>query len=318
VRRKGQLSFPFAHATLVGVSLSLLLITTGLGSFIFQKEEPISSDLSPSILEDKSEFVTEESILLSTKAKVHEVRENETIHAIAEQYWTTVDTLAAANNLRDTKGNYVIQPGDKLNIPPIKGETYTVRPGDTVKSVALMYSANAQSIVEFNYLFSPYTLAVGSELIIPVYYTGSQLVSAETPTGTCGELSLAYPTKGYNNLGGFTYSHRAIDFAANLGEALFAGADGEVVAAGDGFGPCFSYGEKCNHGYGGYVFINIGGGYQIRYGHISKASVGVSEKISKGEEVAKAGQSGVAYSPHLHFELLCNGQKINPYPYFPK
>jgi len=187
-----------------------------------------------------------------------------------------------------------------------------------VESLARRYSADPQSVIELNYLFGSYkaALPVGKQLFIPTP-TGAQLTasSLETALGSCGPLDLGWPTKSKLKIGDFTFSHRAIDFAANF-EDLYAPADGTVVAAGGNPAPCFSFGPSCNYGYGAYVFIDLVGdgydGYQVRYAHISKWLVGVGQKVSKGDIVAVSGESGVAYGPHLHFELLCNGQKINP------
>lgn len=311
VRRKGHLSFPLTHIVLVGVTLGLVIATAVFGEFIFQKSSPVFSGLGPSILESIPEFITEESKLLSTKAESYTVQKGDTIYDIAQRFKMTVDTLVSANYLLYP---YILHAGDKLTIPPIEGVLYKIRAGDTVQSVARKYSANAQSIIEFNYLFAPYKLVPGSELIVPVYTGKPRLMGGLSPSGTCGSLTLGWPTKDHAIIGSFTYSHRALDFPANYGP-LYAAADGTVVAVGHLYGPCFSFSASCNHGYGGYVFINIGGGYQIRYGHISKALVGVGQKVSKGEAVAISGESGVAFGPHFHFELLCNGTKISPLPY---
>jgi len=315
IRRKGQLAFPFAHATLVGVSLTLLLVTAGLGGIIFKKPKTFSS-INPFILENKTELNTEESQLTRVESFQYTVGEGEDLYEIAANFTRTPDDIASANNLKtDKDGSYHISPGQVLMIPPLEGFSYTVKSGDTVENLSRHYSADPQSVIELNYLFGSYKadLPVGKQLFIPTP-TGVQLTasSLETALGSCGPLEdFGWPTKSKSKIGDYTYSHRGIDFAADF-ENLYASADGKVVAAGGNSAPCFSFGPGCNYGYGGYVFIDLGDGYQVRYGHLSQWSVGVGQKVSKGDVVAISGESGVAYGPHLHFELLCNGQKINP------
>ena len=320
VRRKGQLSFPFAHVTLIGVSLSLLVVTASLGDFIFEDSNVDETQSNPFILESTPELITEESKLLSTKATTYEVQKGDTIYSIAQEFRITVDVISLANNLpsyyEDGELKYKLKVGQKITIPAIEGVKYVVRSGDTVESVAKKFGSNPQSIVEFNYLFSPYKLAVGGEIIVPVSTGKAQLAGGLTsPTGTCGAKDLYWPTEGQGLIGYYSGGHRAVDLAADY-ETLFAAADGEVVAVGSNPATCLSYGKECNYGYGGFVFINIGGGYQVRYGHISRALVSVGSTVKRGDRVAISGESGVAFGPHLHFELLCNGNKINPLPYF--
>lgn len=319
VRRKGQLSFPFAHVTLIGVSLSLLVVTASLGDVIFESSDVSDSQANPFILESGTELVTEESKLTQTKVFTYTVEEGDDLYEIAKRFIRTPDDIASANNLKTGKdGSYRVSPGRVLTIPPLEGLTYEVRPGDTVEKIAKRYSADPQSVIELNYLFGSYTTVLkdGLKLFIPTP-TGAQLTasSLDTALGSCGQLKdFGWPTKSHTIIGSYTFSHRAIDLPADF-EELYAPADGTVVAAGGSPAPCFSFGPGCNYGYGGYVFIDIGDGYQVRYGHIREPKVGRGQKVKKGAVVAISGESGVAYGPHLHFELLCNGQKISPLPF---
>lgn len=332
-RKKGQLAFPLAHASLLTISFSLLIFTSGLGERLkYQQTSGLTLEEGAAIVADQPSVATEESKLLQTEVQTYIVQEGDTLYSIAEQFLgMTPDALAYANNINNPF--QALRPGEELIIPPIEGLVYKVRVGDTIELIAKRYQTEPMDIVEFNYLFPPYKLAAGQELVIPyAQVPGSQtpggfLTSIPSSTGACGPLTLSWPTARqdvlgghgcyYNELYGDYICHLAIDLRAR-DEVLYAVQEGTVVAAGRFPGQCFSFSRECNYGYGGYVFIDIGNGYQVRYGHISKPLVGVGEKVFRGDPVAVSGDTGYSLGPHLHFELLCNGKKINPLPYLSK
>ncbi len=327
-RRKGQLAFPLAHASLLGVSFSLLFFASGFGELLYQRAGMLDLSKGAAIVIDRMPVATEESELLRTEVQIYTVQSGDTLYDIAERFRVSVDALAYANDISNLED--ILRIGTELTVPPVEGLIYTVRKGDTVEKIADKYKASAQSIVEFNYLFPPYELAVGTELIVPnaqipkttpepVYVAAGGYSSGgflSTASGACGPLSLrslSWPTSTRNITQYFWWGHRAIDIGVNY-QPLYAVADGVVTGVGY-HGVCRSFSRYCNYGYGGYIFIDIGGGYQVRYGHISEARVGVGEKVSRGQVIGISGESGMAFGPHLHFELWCGGTKINPLPY---
>ncbi len=97
--------------------------------------------------------------------------------------------------------------------------------------------------------------------------------------------------------------HTGVDLATATGSRVLAAADGEVIFAG-------SYG-----GYGNAVIIDHGSGLSTLYGHNSKLLVKVGDKVTKGEQIAKAGSTGLATGSHVHFEVRKNGTPVDPMPY---
>jgi len=97
--------------------------------------------------------------------------------------------------------------------------------------------------------------------------------------------------------------HNGIDFSSHEGTGIKAAADGVVIWAGK------------NGGYGNLVEIDHGNGYVTRYAHNSKILVKVGDKVKAGQPISKMGKTGRATAPHLHFEVLKNGRKINPWPF---
>ncbi len=97
--------------------------------------------------------------------------------------------------------------------------------------------------------------------------------------------------------------HKAIDFAGDTGSPIFAAKAGKVTFSGwDG-----------NYGYA--VVIDHGNGYQTRYAHASALCVKKGQTVSQGQQVARLGNTGRSTGPHLHFEILKNGNQVNPAPY---
>lgn len=99
----------------------------------------------------------------------------------------------------------------------------------------------------------------------------------------------------------FTPSHMAIDYAAALGTPIRAVGDGVVTSAGWN-----------SHGYGNFLKIRHNSTYSTHYAHCSKFAVRVGERVKQGQVVAYVGTTGFSTGPHLHFEMVKNGVKINP------
>jgi murein DD-endopeptidase MepM/ murein hydrolase activator NlpD len=97
--------------------------------------------------------------------------------------------------------------------------------------------------------------------------------------------------------------HPGVDLSARIGTPIKATGDGRVVAAGP------------FHGYGIHVEIDHGFGYRTIYAHLSKTKVRVGEKVKRGTVVGLSGNTGYSTGPHLHYEVIKNGQKSNPLDY---
>ncbi len=100
--------------------------------------------------------------------------------------------------------------------------------------------------------------------------------------------------------------HTGVDFAGATGTRIWA-ADGGVVT--------FA-GWKGN--YGRCVIINHQNGYTTYYAHCSKLLVKVGDKVAKGDDIAKVGNTGRSYGSHVHFEIRKNGKTQNPLNYIRK
>ena len=98
--------------------------------------------------------------------------------------------------------------------------------------------------------------------------------------------------------------HTGIDIIGQRGTPIYATADGTVVDHGSG------------SGYGIMVAINHGRGYKTIYAHLSKKVVKAGQKVKRGDLIGYMGTTGLSVGTHLHYEVLKNGEHVNPVHYF--
>jgi murein DD-endopeptidase MepM/ murein hydrolase activator NlpD len=103
--------------------------------------------------------------------------------------------------------------------------------------------------------------------------------------------------------------HTGMDFSATIGTPIYATGDGVVHNEKGG-------NKVGGRGYGKYVVIDHGYGYQTLYAHMSKKNVVPGQRVKRGDVIGFVGNSGTSTSPHLHYEVIKNGQKINPINFF--
>lgn len=120
-----------------------------------------------------------------------------------------------------------------------------------------------------------------------------------------GTGALDWPVYGpitsyYGSRGG---SHTGLDIGASTGTAIKAADSGTVTGA-------------CYQGSYGYIItLNHGNGIVTRYAHCSAINVSVGQSVAKGEVIGKVGSTGKSTGPHLHLEVLINGNFNNPLNY---
>src|SRR5688572_20978239 len=104
----------------------------------------------------------------------------------------------------------------------------------------------------------------------------------------------------HDPLDGALRLHKGTDLAMPIGQEVPAARAGRISFAGE------------MSGYGLTVLIDHGGGRATRYAHLSELSVKPGEVVVDGQVIARSGASGRATGPHLHFELLQDGQPVDP------
>lgn len=241
------------------------------------------------------------------------VQVGDSINSVASKFKISVDTIYVENKLTSRS---TIRPGDVLTILPVSGVSHKVKKGDTWAKIAATYKVEAQKIIDFNAL-SEKELPVGETIVIP---------DGKAPTATTVKPAIIKPAQtttatrpvSASNVGSgmfwpancrrisqyFGWRHTGIDIACPLGTAIYAFDDGVVEASGWNSG-----------GYGYQIVINHGNGIKTRYAHNSKLFVKVGELVSKGDNISLMGSTGRSTGSHLHFEVIVNGVRVNPFLY---
>ncbi len=99
--------------------------------------------------------------------------------------------------------------------------------------------------------------------------------------------------------------HAGLDFTAPTGTPIYATADGVVKEANFNSG-----------GYGNHVVVNHGFGYETLYGHMVRIKARRGQRVKRGEIIGWVGNTGKSTGPHLHYEVIKNGIKVDPIYFF--
>lgn len=96
-----------------------------------------------------------------------------------------------------------------------------------------------------------------------------------------------------------------MDFSAERGTEIYATGAGKVIHA-----------EISRRGYGNHIIIDHGYGYQTLYAHMSGFTVKEGQTITRGQTIGYVGNTGTSVAPHLHYEVIKSGNKVNPVNYY--
>lgn len=123
------------------------------------------------------------------------------------------------------------------------------------------------------------------------------------PTPSCTYITSRFGMR-IHPVTGQQKTHTGLDIGAAYGADILAADGGTVTLAGT------------NGGYGNCVMIDHGNGYVTLYGHLSSIAVSSGQSVSQGETIGYVGDTGIVTGPHLHFEVLSGGSRIDPEQFF--
>lgn len=235
---------------------------------------------------------------------VHIVRKGDSLWRLSRQYGVSLRSLMEANNLTEKS---ILQVGMCLVIPREVGRsfsgiersswgTYTVRKGDTLWGISRQLGIPLQDLLKANGLRETSVLQVGQVLRVPG--RGEGVFSAQGAKGTLlwpahGRISSRFGRRGR----GF---HYGIDIIVPAGTVIRAADDGVVSYSG------------WMSGYGRVVILTHASGLQTVYAHNAVNLVREGQRVRRGDPIARAGSTGNATCPHVHFEVRRHGRPVDP------
>ncbi|NJN44199.1 MAG: M23 family metallopeptidase [Anaerolineae bacterium] len=269
------------------------------------------------------------------EVETYTVQAGDTVFGIAEKFGLRPETILWGNRETLNDDSHNLYPGQVLNILPIDGVYHQWSAGENFAKVAEFYSIDPETVVEYPgnrldvYTFdinNP-SLEAGDWLIIPggrreFVNWGPPIITRNDPAvaktygpGFCGQVydgavgsgAFVWPTTA-TYLSGYDYSpatnHNGIDIAGSSGNPVFSVDAGVVV-----------YSGWSNFGYGNLVVLDHGNGWQSLYAHLSGNYVTCGQSVFQGTSIGAVGSTGNSSGAHLHFELMFNGAKVNPWDF---
>jgi murein DD-endopeptidase MepM/ murein hydrolase activator NlpD len=99
--------------------------------------------------------------------------------------------------------------------------------------------------------------------------------------------------------------HHGMDFTAPTGTPIYATGNGRIVRA-----------DNTATGYGNHIVIDHGFGYETLYAHLHRYNVRVGQQVKRGDVIGFVGSTGRSQAPHLHYEVIKDGERINPINFY--
>lgn len=258
----------------------------------------------------------------------------DSIFSIADDFGVKAETILWGNYDLLKDNPHLLKTGQNLNILPVNGTYYEWHENDKLDQVAGFFKVEPQAIIEYpgNRFDLTETsvenpgLEDGDWLIIPdgwrpIKDWGPPAITRSNPAsaayygaGHCGAVyegaigtgAFIWPTTDHS-ISGYNYSppvHSAIDIGGQTGNPIYAVDNGVVVYAG-----------WSDYGFGYLIVVDHGNGWQSAYAHLSAVGVGCGQSVFQGTLIGALGSTGNSSGPHLHFELVINGSKVNPLNY---
>lgn len=291
------------------------------------------------------------SRLAYSQGTIHVVTDGESIESIARDAHLKPDTVLWANNI-DPRAPALVA-GEELVLLPVDGVLHTVGQGQTLSRIAQLYGVSQDDIAHQNNLKGS-LINAGQELIIPgakplinppgqpsgIASTEDTLTftdhlrprdiqlklkqqeqahqqkisnaptvhvpASEVAISTAGTLQMPCNDCFYTQY--YHPGHYAVDIQTRGGGPVFAAEAGTVIRADNGW----------DGGYGNVIEIDHGNGLVTLYGHNKELLVNVGDTVSRGQQIAWMGHTGLVYGAtgiHTHFEVRVNGVKKNPLLY---
>lgn len=237
----------------------------------------------------------------------HTWQKKDTLEKLAKRYKAEIEDILEFNNIETFKeievGQVIIVPDGRIPAPkpkpqPVPVVAPTVTPTYTEVASTPTPTVTPTAYEEPTPAAAPVYEPIPEEPSIDEAAAIAEVIPTQAATG-----SLIWPTTTDRISQGYGYGHTGIDIDGEFGDPTYAANNGTVVSAGWA-GP-----------YGNMVVVDHGNGLVTRYAHLQSLGVSAGQSVSQGQNLGEQGSTGNSSGSHLHYEVMKNGQFVNPYEY---
>lgn len=255
------------------------------------------------------------------------VKSGDTLYSIAWRYELDAEDLAAWNQLTSP---YTIHPGERLHTRAPRstpdyseqevvesastdGQFITVKPGDTLYTLARNNGLPTWKLATINGIEYPYILHPGQKLRLSGAASASSKTAQNTSGGVrrvqadSGPLTWSWPLRGkvISKFVSWKNDAKGVDIAGQSGDEVRAAAAGKVVYSGNSL-----------INYGHLVIIKHSSEYLSAYANNQQLLVKEGEQVTPGQVIARLGSTD-SKKPYVHFEIRKKGKPVDPLHYLP-
>ncbi len=272
------------------------------------------------------------------------VQPGDTLYRIAKTHDMTVAELTRLNRLTSSSS---LSVGQQIRVP--QSSSYVVASGDTVYSISKRYGVSVQDLTSVNRINAPYKIKIGQQIDVPRRTATASIAglpAAVSPAQAAPDQSsswlkrvgeLVTPTNKPNSASqsvalrqtaprskpdnGFLWPvngrvisafgtkqnglhNDGINIAVPSGAKVHAARSGVVTYAGNEL-----------KGYGNLLLVKHDDGFVTAYAHNKRLLVRRGDKVTQGQAIAQAGDTGAVTSPQVHFEIRKGRNAVNPSKY---
>ncbi|ADO82717.1 M23 family metallopeptidase [Ilyobacter polytropus] len=250
-----------------------------------------------------------------SSGKYHKVKKGDTLYSIAVKNKVSVTDIMVLNNLNTphiNTGTKLLLKGEAKN-SKAKPNYHIIKPGETLYRLSVWYDISVERLRQYNNL-PDNTIYVGQKIYLNSKYSknNTQIYKSASKSSYISPTlkSFRWPIKTkeitskfgsrIHPITGRKTTHDGVDLKSKMNTPVYAPYSGTVTYSG------------WMRGYGKVVIINHGNGYETRYAHLNRWLVKKGQKISKGQVIAKTGNTGLSTGPHLHYEIRKNSKPVDP------
>ncbi len=289
--KKKTISFSGQHKKAISALIGGLVFSLAGYFFLSNAAEPALAAQSNSVNQE----------LLAQRAELERVREKtrNTLDSIALR----VGQMQAQLTRLNAVGEHLAKKA-KLNSPEFNFDELPAI-GSAEASGVIESFTESQLLHDIQVLDDQFSLREKQLKLLGIFSANKRLSKEVRPAGLPVQKGWLSSYYGYraDPFSGKRKFHHGVDIAGKNGTSVLAAASGIVTWAGK------------NGGYGNLVEIDHGSGYVTRYGHNKEITVKTGDLVKQNDVIAKMGSTGRSTGPHVHFEVLRHGNKVNPRKY---